>query len=762
MLSRRQLLQVGALAGAGALVGWRFDSATGLLLRPSRAYASVQVPDQVALPGAQVPQFVTALPLPQRTSNAVMSVLMKEFQQKVLPDSFYANLPQAFRAGTWLWGYKVDGTPLAYPANTIIAQRGQATTITYINQLPVSQQVVGKELTIDQTLHWADPANAMGSMQPYTGSPPTVVHLHGAEVLSSSDGGPNQWFTPDGKHGSGYASVGAQLSNGAVYRYPNNQEATGLWFHDHALGITRINVYSGLAGMYLIRDQFDTGLSNNPLGLPAGGFEVELVIQDRQFDTNGQLFFPDGFPAGAGMNGDPSNPSIHPFWVPEFFGDVIVVNGRSWPYLEVEPRRYRFRVLDGSNARFYRLRLVEGLDGAPGPAIWQIGTDGGLLDKPVKLAESATALPLFLAPGERADVIIDFTGQENKTFTMINTQDAVFPFPSGGAPDPALDGRVMQFRVKSQRSSADTTFDPATSTAPLRGIANRQPAIVRLANPTSGTLATGVKPSLKRQLVLVEFEGNGGPVEAFLNNTKWHGMRDGTSTVVPGGKPDLTGQGIFMTEMPRVGSTEVWEILNLTDDAHPIHVHLIQFQVLNRQQVQWAIDPATGQPTWDSGFNPYRNGANRTLAAPAAAKPGSWDYLFPGGTFAGVQADGTWGSITYPAHTFIPGYGPPTDYTAANADGALGGNLAFGKFLVGNPVPPDPNEAGWKDTFKVLPGMVNRVVLRWAPQAVAVGAVKPGQNLFSFDPTRGPGYVWHCHILDHEDNEMMRPYLPTL
>jgi FtsP/CotA-like multicopper oxidase with cupredoxin domain len=191
-------------------------------------------------------------------------------------------------------------------------------------------------------------------------------------------------------------------------------------------------------------------------------------------------------------------------------------------------------------------------------------------------------------------------------------------------------------------------------------------------------------------------------------------------------------------------------------------VHLIQFQVLNREQVQWAIDPATGQPTWDSGFNPYRNGANRILAAPAAAKPGSWDYLFPGGTFAGMQADGTWGSITYPPHTFIPGYGPPTDYTAANADGALGGNLAFGKFLVGTPVPPDPNEAGWKDTFKVLPGMVNRVVLRWAPQAVTVGGAKPGQNLFSFDPTRGPGYVWHCHILDHEDNEMMRPYLPTL
>jgi FtsP/CotA-like multicopper oxidase with cupredoxin domain len=270
--------------------------------------------------------------------------------------------------------------------------------------------------------------------------------------------------------------------------------------------------------------------------------------------------------------------------------------------------------------------------------------------------------------------------------------------------------------------------------------------IVRLVDPTTGTLAAGVTPNVTRQLVLYEFEdpfGNGGntagtPVEDLVNNTKWNGRRDGgDNSPIPGAQAAQSGEDLWLTELPRVGSTEVWEILNTTVDAHPIHIHLVQFQLLNRQPI--ALDPNTGQLTY--------------LA--------TWASAFPGGTFNGETADGTWGPITYPAGTIIPGYGPPNDYFTPNADGALGGNPAFSPFLSGPPIPPNPTESGWKDVAKVFPGYVIRYAIRWAPQATAIDKVQAGENQFSFDPTVGPGYLVHCHILDHEDNEMMRPYMPV-
>jgi FtsP/CotA-like multicopper oxidase with cupredoxin domain len=494
--------------------------------------------------------------------------------------------------------------------------------------------------------------------------------------------------------------------------------------------------------MYLIRDQLDTGRADNPLRLPAGDQEVELVLQDRQFDTNGQLCLPDSTPLTAGLNGPPPNPGIHPDWIPEFFGDAIVVNGRTWPYLEVEPRRYRFRVVNGSNARFFRMTLAETAGGAPGTTIWQIGSDGGLLDRPVKPTDHEdTGRPaLLLAPGERADVIVDFTALAGKIFTLNN--DAQYPFPSGGPVDPAVDGRVMQFRVTRPLSTRDTTYDPASG-APLRGGAGQPPAIVRLANPATGRLAAGVTADVRRQLVLVEVGGPGGPVEVLLNNTTWDGRRQGSREVAggPGARPD--GQGNLMTELPRVGATEVWEIMNLTMDAHPIHLHLIQFQLLNRQAISATVAPVTLAKTYN-----YR---------------ASYDARFPGGRYEGVQPDGaTWGPRTYPPGTYIPGFGPPQAYASPNADGAIGGNPAFGPYLQGPVTPPEAGEVGWKDTIKAYPGTVTRLVARWTPQETRVTDAGPGQNLFPFDPTSGPGYAWHCHILDHEDNEMMRPLKPTL
>ncbi len=750
-LSRRDLMKIGGVVGAGAVMGFEVPSLF------QTANASVQVP-QTALPGANVKQFVTPLPtfVGRRVSCTSLQATMSEFQQKVLPDSFYSSLASPFQNGTFLWGYAVGPSGSnprpQFPGVTVEAVKGTPITAKYVNNLPTNP-VLRRYLTIDQTIHWADPLNAGMQFNPYTGPIPTVVHLHGGEDQSTSDGVPEAWFTNNGLHGKGYFTASATAANSAIYNYPNNQQATTLWFHDHTLGITRIMVYSGLAAFYFIRDQFDTGRADNPLHLPAGNQEIELMIQDRQFDTNGQLLFPDSNNNPSLVDGPPSNPQIHPFWIPEFFGDTMLVNGRTWPFLKVEPRRYRFRVVNGSNARFVRMGLVDANSGATGPAMFQIGTDGGLLDTPVKLrgltepVSDGTPTPstrLFMAPSERADIIIDFAGLAGKSFTLTN--DANVPFPSGAALDPADPTRqVMQFQVTLPLSSQDTTYNPASG-APLRGGANQEPIIVRLVNPATGALAAGVTPSVKRQLVLFEFEdllGNGGntagtPVEDFINNTKWAGHRDGGGNPpIPGSTPDQFGQGLHITELPRVGSTEVWEFLNSTVDAHPIHIHLIQFQLLNRQAV--LIDPNTGQPTYLD----------------------TWAAAFPGGTFNGETANGTWGPITYPAGTIIPGYGPPLGYFTRNADGALGGNPAFSPVLTGPVIPPNPSEAGWKDVAKVFPGYVNRYAIRWAPQATAINGVQPGQNLYSFDPTVGPAYMTHCHILDHEDNEMMRPYIPV-
>src|SRR5579864_811317 len=593
---RRTLLQLGALVGVGAAMRWQLDPTGGLLFQANRALATQL--SQTPLDGGTVAKYVEPLMtfVGRRVSSTNIDVGMFEFQQRMLPGSIYNPLPAPFNRGTFLWGYAVQndrdfaatgmfGQQPSSPGITVEATKGTSTTVRYANNLP-DNPVLRQYLTIDQTVHWADPLNQGHLFTPYTGPIPTVVHLHGAEDQSTSDGAPEAWFTNNGLHGPGYFSLNPTSPNAAVYQYPNQQESTTLWFHDHSLGITRINVFSGLAAFYFIRDQFDTGLVNNPLGLPAGNQEIELMLQDRQFDTNGQLLFPSSINNPSLVDGPPSNLQIHPFWIPEFFGDTMLVNGKTWPFLNVEPRRYRFRIVDACNARFVRMGLVDSASGAVGPAMYQIGSDGGLLDRPVKLQglpePENTGVPgpssrLFLAPSERADIIVDFAGLQGRSFILTN--DAQVPFPSGGALDPADPTRqIMQFRVNLRLSSRDTTYNPANG-APLRGGQNQEPAIVRLVNPDRGTL--NVRPNVTRQLVLFEFEdpfGNGGntqgtPVEDLVNNTKWNGLRDVEGIVpIPGAQQDKEGQGIYMTELPRVGSTEVWELLNLTVDAHPIHV----------------------------------------------------------------------------------------------------------------------------------------------------------------------------------------------
>ncbi len=593
-----------------------------------------------------IPKYVTALPLPPVYVPKVMTgdggalrheyvVAVREARQQVLPAGFPDTKVWAYGAAAKDAGGTIDPNFRGWPGATFEAMRGVPVHVTWTNELTGVHM-----FAVDPTLHWADPNDAGMPMPPFPPFPPGIVgaessvplvtHMHGAQVASSSDGFPLAFFTADGKHGPAYDSMVGGLTNAAMFVYPNTQPATTLWYHDHALGITRLNVLAGLAGFYLLRDPADAVAAQ----LPSGAFEIPIVIQDRSFARDGSLAFPsDGVNAG-----------IHPYWQPEFFGDAIVVNGRTWPNLDVEPRQYRLRLLNGSNARFYDLRLVDGA--ANVVSFTQIGVDGGYLPNPVPLDR------LLLAPGERADLLVDLSAYAGDHLRFVNAARA--PFPDGDAPDPETTGQIMQLSVKN--------VTPTPPPPPLGSIA-QIPAL------------TPDQPG--RVLTLIEVEGKDGPLVSTLNGQHWDAPT---------------------SETPRVGATEDWQIVNLTEDAHPIHLHLVPFQLVSRRP----LDADRYEADW------------RTLN----------------------------GSPELPVMTSIKPLAP-----AAYLQGVARG--------------PQPNELGWKDTLVVMPKEVTILRIRMAPSdtpATGAGAASPGVNRFLFDPASGPGYVWHCHILDHEDNEMMRPF----
>jgi FtsP/CotA-like multicopper oxidase with cupredoxin domain len=731
-----------------------------LLLASSPASASVLIP-QTALDPLSIPKYKDPLPEPRKLEGTKLRIGMSEFKTQILPKGYHK---------TSVYGYGKS-----YPGPTIEAERHKPTTVIWDNKIDFRKSVVQKLVSVDQTLHWADPLDLGCHMnplkdpmcfKPYHGPVPAVAHLHGGEVPSVYDGGPDSWYTK--KYGK-YGVLKGPAFETKKFVYPNTQEAATLWYHDHGLGLTRLNVYSGMSGFYLLRDW-----ENEPTNLPGGPddcrrghgddhdddgdhrhsrwgghdvdaegrkgkrnrkqkhrdcpYEREIVIQDRVFDKNAQLIFPD--------NGN--NPDIHPFWRPAFQGNVIVVNGKSWPYMEVEPRRYRLRLLNGSNSRGYRLK-IQTLEEAPQVMpVWQIGTDGGLLDKPIKIIDPPLASGLTLAPGERADVIVDFAGlKPGQTLRIINIE---------GEPDPNTTGQVMELRVKHLKAM-DRSFDPSKRGAYLR---SKKDQIPRL----DGVHADKVR------MVTLNGVGNPlcldcGPQALLLNNSTWLGL-DKSGNPVPGserieGATDLRLP--YTTELPRVGSTEIWRIVNITTGGHPIHLHLAQFQVLDRTFFVNPDDP---------------------------------DSLDTAACYRKVNF------AAFPSGGFEPFNGPPLRYNKRNADGEIGGNPPIPAKCIGKTVPPAPWEDGWKDTVRVPTNSITRIAVRWAPTDLpsktgkgvrkcpkgdvlldhpeALPCVpRPGSNLFAFDPSAGlnvkddgfgypggPGYVWHCHILDHEDNEMMR------
>ena len=619
MIRRRFLTTVGA-------------GAVGMMLPGVRRRALAAAIPGGTLKPTRIPKYQRALVIPPAmppVGTNYYEIAVRQFQQEILPPS----LPQ-----TTVWSYGSAGHQgtFNYPAFTIEAPYKTPVTVKWINQLVNAQgKFLPHLLPVDQTLHWANPPGGPGGTDmpstdptPYLGPVPIVTHLHGSHVDPESDGHPEAWYLPNASNiPAGYATRGSNWgqysgapvqAGAATFRYRNDQRATTLWYHDHSLGMTRVNVYAGPAGFYLLRGGPDGSpvFGTLPGPAPAVGdplgkkyYEIPIVIQDRSFNKDGSLFYPDSRVFFDGFRGPYAPESdIAPIWNPEFFGNTMVVNGRTWPYLNVEQRRYRFRFLNGCNSRFLILQFDNELP------FWQIGTEGGFLPEPVQLNR------LLIALAERADVVVDFTNLPVGTIVTLLNVGPDEPF-GGGEPgvdfpvsDPGTTGQVMQFRVVSAATSTDTSTPPDQLQLPHLEMLP----------------ATAVRRALSlNELDSAELLGV-GPESARL----------GTLDATGAGVPKAWGDDI--TENIPFGATEIWELHNFTEDAHPIHVHLVQFQVLDRQP-----------------------------------------------------------------------FGGPTR-------------------------PPEVWETGFKDTVIAYPGEITRLKAR-------------------FD-IRGE-YVWHCHIIEHEDNEMMRPYM---
>jgi spore coat protein A len=548
---RRDFLKL-CLASAPALV---LSDRARAIERANDQKTSFRTPSTIDAFIDPLPRLKRLEPHGNHAHTTQYRVRMVEFAKQL-----HTQLPP-----TTLWGYNGQ-----YPGPLFDVMRNEMVEVQWQNELPTKHL-----FKVDTKIHGAmAPAPAVR----------TVPHLHGSRSASVSDGLPENWFTP---------------GKSAVYSYPNDQQAAPLWYHDHAVGITRLNVYAGLSGFYLLRDEHELSLN-----LPSGDFEIPLILQDRTLDSHGQLIYTPTIEDGSKL--PPGE------WAPEFFGELAVVNGAITPYLEVEPRRYRLRVLNSANSRFFNLYFNLASHPTDIPSLvgfHQIGSDGGLLSCPVALDT------LLMGPGERADLIVDFSGHAGKTVTLSNRAPAPYPGWGGMQMPYAPLAELMRIRVTLPDSSKGASF------------------------------------SMPPQIALPKFD----PAQAVMTRDFVLSERVDAKGKSLGVRINDKGHDDPVTEFPKLNTLEKWRFINMTDDAHPMHLHLVQYQILERQ-----------------GF----------------------DY----GSF--VQ-----------------------------------GKLQF----VGTPRPPAANEAGWKDTAIVLPREVLSILVR-------------------FEGYTGR-YVFHCHMLEHEDNDMMRPFV---
>ncbi|OGO36372.1 MAG: bilirubin oxidase [Chloroflexi bacterium RBG_16_57_11] len=674
MITRRDFLK---LSGTGILS--LYAATHGKFILRARAQIPGGTLDPLTVNKYQTPLLIPpvmpragTIPDPMGKPIDYYEISMRQITQQILPAGYPA---------TTVWGYGALKSASKKgllihnaPSLTIEAGWKRPVCVKWINELvDANGNYLPHLLPVDPTLHWANPPGGVDGRDsrpdfsetpgPYTGPVPIVSHVHGAVgVGDESDGYTEAWYLPAANDiPDGYATEGtwynyfagkAQAGYGqiwgpgfATFQYPNHNRASTVWYHDHALGMTRLNVYAGPAGFYIVRGgpSGDKAVMDSRFGTvavlpgpaPIEGdkfppnktyFEIPIAIQDRSFNSDGSLFYPNTrefFDEFAGPFIPDSN--VSPIWNPEFFGNMIMVNGNTWPFQKVEQRRYRFRFLNGCQSRF----LILDFSQIPGVEVWQIGNEGGFLAAPVNLtADHGNHLLMGLA--ERADMIVDFTNVPVGAHLLANIGPDE-PF-GGGVPgvdflsaDPGSTGQIMAFNVV-------PAVAPDPTTPPQYLVL---PPIVPLPVETNS-----------RRLALIELMSSvhDGPSEAVLGNVDADGMA----------MHKMWADTI--SENPAVGDTEVWEFYNFTADAHPMHVHEVVFEVVDRQAL--VLDPLTGEP---------------------------------------VQP----------------------------------------VVLDGAPRPAEAWERGFKDTVIAYPGEVTRIRAKFDNSGT---------------------FVWHCHIVEHEDNEMMRPY----
>lgn len=664
-LSRRDFIRL-STAGAGALftarIGWP-RGALAVAAREGLSDPALQPKFVELAPNALDPGFLfkdlNEREWPVQKPNFSLSV------RETTQETGLIDPRNGRRLKTKIWGYGND--TVSWPGQTIQVVNPDAggspeTVVRWANELQGKKHL----LPVDENLHWAYSLHGESSRngvdyRQYSikkNGVPIITHLHGGNSDFQFDGNPEFFYSPDGEvKGPQWDFVEGGFTN--TFRYNNDVPAGNLWYHDHALGITRLNVYAGLAGFYFIRDGMDTGTPDNPLGLPAFPYELAYAIQDRMFTDKGALFYPafpgdpfyDDFITGEGAVLPPELfPDGGPTALAEFFGDHIVVNGKIWPKANVEPRNYRMRLLNGTDSRFMVIQFVavnEGDSdfnnaGAPIP-FWVIGSDQGL-------GTPAQTDTLVFEPGGRYDIVFDFSDPAlaGKRVIMKNIGGDE-PF-GGDIPGPQVFGetdKVMAFDVVVPLSGVPDDFDPANLPA-YGGVANG--ATIRRVALFEGTDEFGrLQPML-------------GTVDEDLSGTN-------VATAYTWFQP--------ATETPSPDSTEIWEIYNFTADAHPIHLHLVNFEILDRLDFVYDVT----------------------------------------GTQTTTQHNGTTGNA--------PEVSNIRDLQAA----AVG---------------PEYFENAPKDMVTSLPGDPDG-----APPTGQMVRIKAHFN-------KSGRYVWHCHILSHEDHEMMR------
>lgn len=723
MINRRTFLKTAAMAGAGTLA-----------IR-NRAWAFAQSPTNirkflVSLPGLgpsaanEIGQY-----LPLATKHTIQFAGQATDLYKIAVTQFSQRMHPDLPGKTTFFGY-TDLTTFdqKYLAGAIVAKRGTPTILSVTNLLPEKHI-----LPVDNTI-MAGPNGIMVGDLPYNR---IITHLHGGLTPWFSDGTPFQWYTPCGKQGECFMNVPgfpAPPGTGTHY-YPNQASARLVWYHDHAVGITRLNAYAGIASAFVLTDDFEAGLVNS--GLLPDLVGIPLVVQDKGFVSRdiceqdptwrwgdpGDLWYPHAYEANI-LDGGVPNPKGRWDWgptvqppatgteplprgasiVPEAFFDTILINGGLYPKVAVSPKRTRFRLLNGSQARFYHLNLyAEDLSNPgeadiskPRPKIYQVGTEGGFLPK-VAIHKNKTPLPKFdpvtanpdgpfnllLAPAERADLVIDFNGVPGgSSFILYN--DSVAPFPGGDSRNDYFTGGGDQTSIGGAPNT-QPGFGPNTRTLlkiTVSSGAGDSVDVHTWLNEMNGQLKnnflTGNQPGLlfnngdpsepafpfygvaNRLLTLNEdFDERGRLIQTIGTFTQNGFNNQGLPTW---GLPYLAPT----TETVSAGAIEVWQIMNLTGDTHPIHFHLVNVQLIQRQ-------PFEGDPT-------------------------GWKYTGP-------------------------------------------------------PKPPDPNELGWKETVRMNPGEVTTVIMQFNLPHLPTDEMQKALS----PRTGGHEYVWHCHILEHEEHDMMRP-----